>query len=180
MRKLAMTCAALLATVPGLAQAAQPCLTPAEASALVGYALPAAISGTTKRCTPSLKAGAFLPKGGAELAGRYAARKAQNWPLAKAAFFKIGGNAKDQSSELLRTLPDPSLQQMLDAIIEGMVAQEIPLAKCGEIDRIVGLLAPLPAQNTAELVGVVLGLASKAGKAQPGKVSNNKFQICKS
>ncbi|MBB4856786.1 hypothetical protein HNO88_000083 [Novosphingobium chloroacetimidivorans] len=174
MRNLAIFGAAALAALPGMAHAAAPCLTPAEASSLAAYALPAAITGTTKRCTPTLAPGAFLRKGGAELAGRYAARKAQNWPLAKAAFFKIGGGSKDQSSDLLKQLPDPSLQQMLDAIIEGMVAQEIPTEKCGEIDRIVGLLAPLPAQNTADLIAVVVGLAGKSGKAK-----SDKFAICK-
>lgn len=175
MRKFAALSAALLAIVPGAVQAAAPCLTPAEASSLAAYALPAAISGTTKRCTATLGAGSFLRKGGTELASRYAARKAQNWPGAKAAFFKIGGDSKDESSAMLKQLPDPSLQQMLDAIIEGMVAQEIPTEKCGQIDRIVGLLAPLPAQNTAELIAVVLGLAGKSGKAQ-----GDKFSICKS
>jgi hypothetical protein len=157
------------------AAAQQQCLTPAEASSLAAYALPAAITGTSKRCSPSLPPSAFLPRGGAELASRYAARRAQNWPAAKAAFFKIGGGAKDESSAMLKTLPDTSLQQMLDAIIEGMVAQEIPTEKCGQIDRIVGLLAPLPAQNTADLIAVVLGLAGKSGQAQTGK-----FSICKS
>lgn len=173
MRKLASFCVALLATLPGVAQAAQPCLTPAEASSLAAYALPAAISGTTKRCAPTLSATAFLPKGGAELASRYAARKLQNWPSAKAAFFKIGG--KDDSAKMLATMPDASLQQMIDAIIEGMVAQEIPTARCAEIDRVVGLLAPLPAQNTADLIAFLLGIAGKSGEAESGK-----FAICKS
>lgn len=174
MRKLATLCVAMLATLPGAVQAAAPCLTPAEASSLAAYALPAAITGATKRCAPSLSAGAFLPQGGAQLAARYAARKTQNWPAAKAAFFKIGGD-KDEGSAVLKTLPDPSLQQMLDAIIEGMVAQQIPTAKCGEIDRVIGLIAPLPAQNTADLIAVLLGLAGKSGKAQ-----TDKFSICKS
>ena len=175
-RTLAIFGAALLATLPGLAQAAQQaCLTPAEASSLAAYALPAAITGTTKRCAPSLSSTAFLPKGGAQLASRYAARKVQNWPAAKAAFFKIGGTSKNESSALLKNLPDPSLQQMLDAIVEGMVAQQIPTEKCGEIDRIVGLLAPLPAQNTADLIAVALGLAGKSGQAK-----TDKFAICKS
>jgi hypothetical protein len=167
----------LLAAAPGVASAAQQqqCLTPAEASSLAAYALPAAITGTSKRCAPALGSGAFLPRGGAELASRYAARKAQNWPAAKAAFFKIGGGAKDESSAVLKNLPDPSLQQMLDAIIEGMVAQQIPVSKCGEIDRIVGLIAPLPAQNTADLIAVVLGLAGKSGQAK-----TDKFAICQS
>lgn len=173
MRKSATLCAAALALLSGTAQAAQPCLTPAEASSLAAYALPAAINGTTKRCAPSLAPTAFLRKGGAELATRYAARKAQNWPAAKAAFLKIGG--KDDASTLLASLPDPSLQQMLDAIIEGMVAQEIPTERCGAIDRVIGLLSPLPAQNTAELIAVMLGLTGKSGGAKAGS-----FSICKS
>jgi hypothetical protein len=173
MRKIATLCAAALAMVSATAQAAQPCLTPAEATSLTAYALPALISGTTKRCAPSLAPSAFLRKGGTELATRYAARKAQNWPAAKAAFLKIGG--KDDASTLLASLPDPSLQQMLDAIIEGMVAQEIPTERCSSIDRVIGLLAPLPAQNTAELIGVLLGFSSKTGGAKAGS-----FSICKS
>lgn len=173
MRKLATFCAAAFAVASGTAQAAQPCLTPNEASSLVAYALPAAISGTTKRCTAALAPGAFLSKGGAELASRYAARKGESWPAAKAAFLKIGG--KDQATTMLASLPDPSLQQMLDAIIEGMVTQEIPTERCATIDRIIGLLAPLPARNTAELIGVILGLTSKSGGAKTGS-----FSICKS
>jgi hypothetical protein len=173
MRKFATLCAAALALASSAAQAAQPCLTPTEASSLAAYALPSLISGTTKRCTPSLAPSAFLRKGGTELTARYAARKAHNWPAAKAAFLKIGG--KDDASALLATLPDPSLQQMLDAIIEGMVAQEIPAERCTSIDRVIGLLAPLPAQNTAELIAVLLGLTSKTGGAKAGS-----FSICKS
>jgi len=55
------------------------------------------------------------------------------------------------------------------------VAQQIPTERCGEIDRLVGLLAPLPPQNTADLVAVMLGLAGKSGKVDSGK-----FSICKS
>lgn len=173
MRRLTSLCAAILALCPSLAQAAQPCLTPAEASSLTAYALPSAIAGTAKRCAPTLGNSAFLRTGGTELASRYAARKAQNWPAAKAAFLKMG--AKDQGAAMLASLPDPSLQQMVDAFVEGMVAQNIPLDRCGEIDRIVGLLAPLPAQNTAELIAVVFGLAGSSGKAK-----NDVFAICKS
>ena len=176
MRSFATACAALLAATPSLAQAAEaPCLTPAEASSLAAYALPSVISGTTKRCSAALGPDAFLRNGGGELASRYAARKSQNWPLAKTGFFKIGGDSQDQSAAFLSGLPDASLQQMLDAIIEGMVAQEIPTKDCKTIDRIIGLLAPLPAQNTAELITVVIGLAGASGKAK-----GDKFSICKS
>ena len=45
---------------------------------------------------------------------------------------------------------DRSTQASVDVILEGMIAQEIPLGECGKIDNFVRLLAPLPPENTAE------------------------------
>jgi len=177
MRSLAALAAVLLVTAPGVASAAAqpPCLTPAEASSLAAYALPSAITGASKRCAASLGADAYLRRSGTELATRYGALRAQSWPQAKAAFFKMGAGSKDQASALLAGLPDPSLQQMLNAVVEGMVAQKIPTEKCQSIDKIVGLLAPLPAQNMAELLAVSLGLVGTTGGAR-----TDAFAICQS
>ena len=170
MRTVATLCAALLVAVPGLAQAAQPCLTTVEASSLAAYALPSAISGATKRCSATLAPSSFLRTQGSQLAARYAGRKAQTWPSAKAAFLKLGAG-KDDGAALLAGLPDPSMQQLIDVMIEGLVSQKVPVAQCGDIDRIIGLLAPLPPQNMADLIAEVIGLAGKPG----GEVA-----ICKS
>ena len=169
--------AAVLALAPGLAQAAQPpCLTPAEFSSLAGYALPSVINGTTKRCAQSLAPSAYLRSSGAGLASRYAARKGPNWPGAKAAFLKLSADTNRDANQVLTSLPDESLQGMLDAILEGMVSQEIPLERCSTIDRFIRLLAPLPPENTAELIALTVGLASKSEKTS--KVG--KLQICTS
>jgi len=174
MRKSASMLAACLAVAPALAEAAQPCLSPAEASSLAAYALPSALSGTAKRCAPALAPTSFLRSDGNALVARYAARKARNWPQARAAFLKIGSKGDPGTDALLSGLPDASLQQMLDAVIEGMVAQEIPAERCQAIDHIVSLLAPLPAENTADLIVTVMGLASEGSK-----VKSDKFSICK-
>jgi len=45
---------------------------------------------------------------------------------------------------------------------------------CPSIDRVFALLSPLPAENTAELIALAVGLGSKAGEARLGR-----FSICK-
>lgn len=175
MRKFAGLATALLAIVPGIAHAQNSaCLTPKEFSSLAAYALPGAINGATKRCAATLATGSFLKSDGQALADRYASRKTANWPDAKAAFFKISGD-QQQTTDVLRSLPDNSLREMIDVILEGMVSQEIPLDKCGTIDNYVRLLAPLPPENTAELIALTVGLSTKAETPKVGKLN-----ICKS
>lgn len=172
MRSLA---AIALLLSPIAAQAAEPpCLTPAEFTALSNYALPSIITGTAERCAASLPADAWLRRNGNQLAARYAVGKPAAWPTAKAAFFKIGGaTANADAANLLRTLPDSSLQPMLDGLISGMVGQQVPPERCGVIDRLVRLLAPLPPENTAELIAVAAGLGARSGRAKVGN-----FRIC--
>lgn len=174
MRSLSLIAAGLLATLPGVVHAGEPpCLSPTEFSSLAGYALPSAISGTTKRCGPSLGASSFIASKGADLATRYATLKEASWPAARAAFIKLSAQ-KGDANMVLRTLPDAPLQGMLDAIFEGMVSQEIPLEKCGTIDTLLRLLSPLPPENTAELVALAVGLTSAT---KPGKLGQ--LSICK-
>jgi len=164
---MAMT---LLAAVPGVVQAADSqCLTAREFSALAGYALPSVISGTSQRCGPSLGPKAFLRTSGKDLAGRYAARKTNDWPAAKSAFLKLSAKSPDAASAF-KGMPDTSLQQVLSAMMEGMVAQQIPLDRCGAIDDLVRLLSPLPAENTAELIALAVGFGARSAKAKSAKI----------
>ena len=172
MRRLTITLAAGLTFLPSITQAAEtPCLTPAEFASLAGYALPSVITGTTQRCNASLGADAYLKRNGAQLAARYAEGKAASWPRAKAAFMKLSATKNADANKLLSSMPDPSLQQMIDAVMEGMVSQQIPAERCGTIDNFVRLLAPLPPANTAELIALTVGLASKSDKAKVGSIT---------
>jgi hypothetical protein len=172
MRRFTTFTAALLAIAPTMAAAAEPpCLSPSEFTALAEYALPSIITGTSQRCVTALDAGAYLPREGAQLAQRYAQRKPAAWPGAKAAFLKLSQTTNADAGNLIRTLPDASLQQMLGSLMEGMVAQQVSLDRCTALDRVIGLLAPLPAQNTAELIALTVGLGAKAGRAKVGAIS---------
>lgn len=179
MRRSIRFAALLLATVPGIAQAAEPpCLTEAEFASLAGYALPSVIKGTAARCSAALPANAFLKTGGNELSIRYAGQKARHWPAAKEAFLKLSASKNADTDKLFRGMPDASLQGIIDAMMEGMVSQQIPVDRCGAIDRLVWLLSPLPPENTAELIALAAGIGAKADvggdRAQVGKLS-----ICK-
>jgi hypothetical protein len=174
-RRLAPLIALLSLAAPQLAQAAEPvCLTPREVTAVSTYALPSAIGGVTRNCAASLPAGAWLPQNGAALAQRYTAGKTSAWPEARAAFLKMSMATNPDAAQLFATLPDDSLQPLADAALSGIVSAKIKPESCPVIDRALSLLAPLPAENTAELIALAVGLGAKAGEPRFGK-----FALCK-
>lgn len=172
MRKLAFFLATALIAAPGIAQAAEPpCLTAREFTDLSSYSLPSIITGTAQRCSATLGPDAFLKRSGATLASRFAAEKAAAWPGARAAFLKLSGGGNSDAANLLGSLPDDKLQPMADALVEGLIGQQIPVERCRTIDRAVRLLAPLPPRNFAELIALAAGLGSQAGGGRMGKIS---------
>lgn len=175
MRITIVAAATLALGLPQVAAAAEPpCLTPREVSSLTTFALPSAINGTARTCAPSLPADAWLPRNAAQLAQRYAAARGAAWPDAKAAFIKMSTATNPEAAALFVSLPDDSLRQMADAALAGIISGKVKPASCPAIDRMVALLAPLPPENTAELIGVVLGLTAKAETPRIGK-----FALCK-
>ncbi|MFC3214469.1 hypothetical protein [Novosphingobium panipatense] len=171
MRFIPRTLALLAAIAPCTAMAAQSvCITKAEATSLITYALPQAISATAKRCAPSLPANAFLRTRSAELVSRYAGQKDRHWLKAKPAFMKAV-NAQDAgSAKMFASLPDESLRQMADVFVEGFVSQRIATRSCKQLDLAIDLLSPLPPENTAGLIALTLDMARDAN-ARAGSVS---------
>jgi len=175
MRRLILSLALAALPAPQIALAAEPvCLTPGEVTALSTYALPSAIGGIARNCAASLPAGAWLPQNGAALAQRYAGGKAQAWPAAKAVFLKMSVATNPDAAQLFATLPDESLMPLADAALAGIVASRVKPETCPTIDRALALLAPLPAENTAGLIALAVGLGARAGEPRLGK-----FAICK-
>ncbi|MFC3174318.1 hypothetical protein ACFOD9_08645 [Novosphingobium bradum] len=171
---LAPLAAALLAA-PQLAAAAEPvCLTPREFTALSTYALPSVIGGTARACTAQLPENAFLRRNGDELASRYAQGKGRAWPEARAAFLKMSGSKDPAAAQMFTAMPDDALQQVADAALTGIVAGQVKPGSCAAIDRVVALLSPLPAENTAELIALAAGLGARTGEARLGR-----FALCK-
>ena len=179
MRLFAVLCSAALLAGPQIAQAqgaaaGGACLTEQEFTALSTYALPSVIAGTARACATTLPASAYLRRSGGELAQRYAITKPRAWPQAKAAFLKMATSKDQGSAQLFAAMPDDTLQQVADAAFTGIVTGQVKPASCPMIDRVVGLLAPLPPENTAELLAVAVGLGSRSGQPRVGGLS-----ICK-
>jgi len=174
-RRLALLLAAPALAAPQIAAAADlPCLTQGEVTALSTYALPSAIGSATRTCAVSLPPSAWLTHNGTDLAARYAAGKQRSWPAAKAAFLRMSSAANPDAAQIFSVMPDESLMSMADAALAGIVASKLKPDSCPTVDRVLSLLAPLPAENTAELIALMVGLGSKAGEARLGK-----FAICK-
>lgn len=174
MKPFAATAAALLALFPAIATAALPtCLTRQEATALIAYGLPEAISGTTKRCTPVLPADSFLRRRGADLAARYAGQKDKYWPQARPAFLKALNAGGGETGALTRDLPEETQRQLADIFVEGLVSQRIAPKSCGKLDLAIDLLSPLPPENTAGLIALSMELASKA------EAGTNRLRLCR-
>jgi hypothetical protein len=173
-RKMLKMTAIALTALPGLAQAAEtPCLTSSEFAGVAAYSLPSVITGTASRCAATLPANSYLRSNAPQLAARYAEEKPAAWPVAKAAFLKISATTDQAANGVIANLPDPSLQTMMDAVIEGAVSQHIPTERCATIDALVRVLAPLPPANTAELLALAVGIGAQSGKLKTGA-----FSIC--
>lgn len=174
MRGISGIAAIALIALPGAVRAAEPpCLTAAEFTGVASYALPSVISGTAQRCATTLPASSYLRSNSGRLAARYATGKPAAWPVAKVAFLKMSAATDESANDMIAQMPDQSLQTMFDAMVEGLVSQQIPLERCETIDGIVRLVAPLPPENTAELIAIAAGLGAQSGKAR-----TNMFSIC--
>lgn len=145
---------------------AQSCLTERELTGLVTFALPSLMDSTIKTCRPHLAAGGFFAIQGPSLLTRYAAGKETAWPLAKGALMKLGTDKDAQTMDMVRNLPDNALQPFAEAMIAKMVAGKIKSDQCVAIERGARLLAPLPPENTAELITFIVSVVDKP---KPGK-----------
>ncbi len=170
MKKLsAFAIAAALIANPTLA-AAQDCMTAAEAQALVKVAMPDVIKGVADKCRASLEPSAFLAQSGIDMVNRYRASADSAWALAKNS---IGKLAKDQAA-LLESLPDEALKPLIGTVIGAEISKGIKPEQCAGFDRAFAALAPLPADNMADLLVSILELS---GGAKAGPAGN--LSICK-
>lgn len=152
-----------------------PCLTQAEVRALTTFAMPSVIDGLNRSCAPHVGTSSFMARDGAALAANYAANKDAAWPVARKAFFKLGGDQDKSTADMMAQLPDSALQPFVEGMIGGLVGAKLKPEQCRLADKMMRLLAPLPPENTVELLGTVVELATAGDKPKPGS-----FSICKS
>lgn len=160
--------AALVAASSAQAQAPA-CIPQKEAEALFLALAPALIGSVAATCAPTLPANALLRRSVGPLTAKYAAESDAAWPAAREGLRKLLGRDAAQlvDSELARP--------MVTAMVAPMLAKEIKAKDCPNIDRVLELIDPLPARNTAGLVVAILDM-SGAGQARAGRRGD--FALC--
>ena len=173
----ALAAAAIAMPAQAAATAEAQCLAPAEVRALATFAMPSVLTGLIDRCTPEVGASGFMATQGRDLVANYAAHKDAAWPTARKAFFRLAGSKSDSSeaTDMMAKMPDAALQPFVEGMIGGMIGSKLKSGQCAIADKMMRLLAPLPPENTSELLGTILELAGADKKSGPGGLA-----ICKS
>jgi hypothetical protein len=66
-------------------------------------------------------------------------------------------------------MPDSALRPFIDAMISSMVATKIKADNCADVERGLELLAPLPPENIAGIIGFVIELSDKDKAPKAGQ-----------
>ena len=164
----AAAAAALIAASAAQAQAPA-CIPQKEAEALFLALAPTLVGSVASVCAPTLPAGALLRRSVGPLSAKYAAESEAAWPTAKEGLRKLLGPQNGQlvDSELARP--------MVTAMVAPMLAKEVKARDCPNIDRVLRLIDPLPAKNTAALVVAILDMS---GSARPKSGGRADFTLC--
>lgn len=160
---------ALLNTASLHAAEAKQCIPPETAESLVTYVLPSALGAVRTKCMNSLPTTAALLQTDSAQMQKYEEASLKAWPEAATAIRSMVGQDLPENMEM------DALRPFLDAMIPAMLAQEIKTQDCPTIDKVYGLLEPMPTENLASLTVMLAQLGSddqKEGRKDP-------FNICK-
>jgi hypothetical protein len=163
-----LAAAALLTATTAQAQSSA-CIPQPEAEALFLALAPTLIETVATTCAPVLPANALLRRPTAQLTAKYAAESDAAWPRAKEGLRKLAGPDAGPliDSELARP--------MVMSIVAPMLAKDLKTKDCPNIDRILTLIDPLPARNTAALAVALMDMSGSA-KPRPGRKVD--FALC--
>lgn len=166
--------AALAASQAASAATPLPCLTSSEVAAATAFALPGAISATADKCGPALGKGSYFARSGSQLAQRFASGADRAWPATRAAIIRVSSASADPMIQAIKNMPDPAMREIVGGFVVAAVAEKVPVTRCGQIDRVLELIAPLPPENATELVALTLGVLAQGPNPHIGKLA-----ICK-
>ena len=157
--KATAAAAAVALCSAGVLQAApKPCVSSAEMHGMVAYFLPVVLENVAKNCSAYAPASAYLRAGLPGLQVQLREGRQAAWPMAKSAFFKLGGQ---KDARTMASLSDDALRPLVDDMLAAKFAIPVDAAKCGEINDIAEALAPLDAPQTVHLIATILSTAAR-------------------
>ncbi len=156
------TVTALMAMVVPHAAFAQDCVAQQDVNDAVVYAFPLFIESFEGKCGDSLSPTGFLATGSDDMVAAFTERQDAAWPgtLRLINQFthhgRTPGEDKDDSTddrfaEILDALPESVIRPFFDAIVMQKITEVIPMKDCGNIERGLELVAPLPPENIGGL-----------------------------
>jgi hypothetical protein len=168
MNRIAAAAVLAALALPAVAQA-RTNLSPEATQAAVRYALPHLLAGIRSTCAPKLSPSGYLATNGAALFDRYSQGSEAAWPAARVALMELGSEKNPETAQMFTQMPDSALKPFVDAMISSMVATKIKVGDCPDVERGLELLAPLPPENIAGLVGFVIEMADKDKTSKAGQ-----------
>jgi hypothetical protein len=161
--RLTGSLAVLALVLSGTAQATpvNTCMNPEEIKGFVGYVLPDVVDGVVKKCSPTLRPDGYFNTSGSQLATRLAAGKESAWPMARAAFRKMGGEFKGNPKA---GLSERTIRSLIDNEMVEKLTSGLPVKMCRDIEAIVAPLDPLPPENLVQLLAAIFNVAGRNGR----------------
>jgi hypothetical protein len=138
-----------LALVATPATAQSNCLTAPEAEAITQVALPEIIRDAGRVCA-ALPATSLLRRPSGAFIAKYDAEADRAWPAARAALGKLSDPA------VVPLLDSNFARPLVTSLVAPQVTGQLQASDCPTLDRLVTLLEPLPAKNTAGIVVATL------------------------
>ncbi len=157
--KATVAAAAIALCTTGALQAApRACVTSAEMHGMVAYFLPVVLDNVAKNCSAYAPASSYIRAGLPTLQVQLREGREAAWPMAKSAFFKLGGQ---KDARTMASLSDDALRPLVDDMLGSKFAIPVDAAKCGEINDIAEAIAPLNGPQTVHLIATILSAAAR-------------------
>ena len=166
--------AALASLGHPLAAQSSACVQPEDLADTVTYAMPLFLQGLQSKCATALPADSFILSQGESFAQSFEPLRDEAWPGARRTLMRFieseAAAAEDSEGadattagfvQILSSLDGDELRPFVDGIGVQLIAEEIKPATCGDIEKVLPLLAPLPPQNYGGLVSAIFGLVSE-------------------
>lgn len=149
MRQVAATLALAAMTIQPVMAAPATCLRSSDFRAAAHFLVPIAVNVLSTKCMPMLGNTSYLATKGSELAKRYEALPGDDSVVASLVEkFDSKGELKDMTVDELRVFIKVGFAKEL--------SKELKPELCRKIDKVLAIVDPLPAENTAALLEFII------------------------
>lgn len=160
----ALALAALVTAQTAHAQQ-QACVSSADLSDAVVYAMPIAFDAARTACANRLSRSGFVATRGETYIAKFRTGQDRAWPGALRLLKTYMADPENAAATggmdvgaMLSGLPAETLRPFVDALVGQMIAEEIKGDSCTKIERGLELVSPLPVENVGGLVAFLAEL----------------------